>query len=131
MKPSEVCTRAVMEIVKPDGWTQGTYGEFWQADGPVCATGAIARVVGAAKRNPIRESELFESLPAEAQLAICGISNHVESRIALEIVGQGGYRTNPSYIQMVARWNDGEANTQADVAAVLLDVANKFRELGE
>lgn len=128
MKPSEVCTRAVMEIVKPDGWTQETYGEFWEADGPVCATGAIARVVGAGKRNPIRESELFESLPAEAQLAICGISNHVESMIELEA---RVYNLNPSYIQMVARWNDGEANTQADVAAVLLDVANKFRELGE
>lgn len=47
MKASKVLKKAAAEVLRPGGWGRGSYGNYRAEDGPVCATGAIARVVGA------------------------------------------------------------------------------------
>lgn len=55
MKLSEVFEGAALEVLKPDGWCQMVAGAYHHPTGPVCAQGAVARVID---QTPLLREEL-------------------------------------------------------------------------
>lgn len=44
LEAADILLAARDEVMKPGGWCQGSYGDYAEPEGPVCAYGALARV---------------------------------------------------------------------------------------
>lgn len=120
--------RAAEEVLKPDGWMQGSFGAWERPDGCVCAAGAIRRVSFQDTREQMnlsigeRQGYIYwTDLYMEARFWVhtAFLANRFKYRSAWEI--SRAFRDNEPDL---ARWNDKRGRTAKQVAQLLTEAAD-------